>query len=305
MPIGSQWNAAFLDEGVILFPDNQTQICLRYWAICGSGILYMKHVLELAICRGMKFILAIPFNALPHFRDSEPPSMMGLTKRTYDTGFQESPLTYDRGRVVFMDQYLGKLVDILWHPHAWAVIAMGGPTSWIARHYGGERLIIEYMSGPSIQVTAHHRGAVTDTPFLDMPVFYDHLSMQEVELIHSYIPLGSPTDDRWVFPTTEIFEDFSKHWKGKWNQGCERIMGNIARDLSSGLLAPQTRKEWHEYLRGNNRGQYTLEPGSVPTESDFTLVENKIDSIFPIRWHGRRIRDILLPEEFLSTASKN
>jgi len=30
--------ANFLDEGIILFPDN-LQICLRYWVICGSGNL--------------------------------------------------------------------------------------------------------------------------------------------------------------------------------------------------------------------------------------------------------------------------
>lgn len=305
MPVGPSWNADFLNEGVILFPDNRTQVRLRYWAICGSGLLYMQHVLELAICRGMKFILAIPYDTLPRFHNAELPSMMDLTKRTYDTSFQESPLTYDKGRVAFMDQYLGKLADILRRPHARAVVAMGGPTSWIARYYGGERLVTEYMSGPSIQVTVHHRGGVANPPSLDMPVFYDQLSAQEVELIHGYVPLGSPTEDRWAFPTTEIFEECSKHWRGEWNQGCERIMGNVARDLGSGLLAPQTRKEWREYLRGNNRGEYAPEPGSVPTANDFTLVETKINSAFPVRWHGHRIRDIPLPEEFRNTASEN
>ena len=305
MPVGSEWNVDYLEEGVLLFPDNRTQIRLRYWAICGPGILHMRHILELAICRGMRFILAIPFDSLPRFSSQERPSMMDLTKRTYDTGFQESPLTYDKGRVAFMDQYLGKLADILRRPHARAVIAMGGPTSWIARHYGGERLVEEFMGGPSIQVTIHHRGGVEAVPDLGMPVFYDQLSAQEVELIHGYVPLGSPTDDRWAFPTTEIFEDCSKHWRGEWNLGCERIMGNIARDLGSGLLAPQTRREWREYLRGNNRGEYAPEIGSVPTSADFALVENKIDIAFPTRWHGRRLRDITLPEAFEFTASGN
>ena len=305
MPVGAAWNVDFLEEGVILFPDNRTQIRLRYWAICGPGILNMRHVLNLAISRGMRFILVIPFESLPRFHSQERPSMMDLTKKTYDTGFQELPLTYDKGRVAFMYQYLGKLADILRRPHARAVIAMGGPTSWITRFYGGERLVEEYMSGPSVQVTVHHHGGVASAPSLDMPVFYDQLSAQEIELIHGYVPLGSPTEDRWAFPTTEIFEECSKHWRGEWNQGCERIMGNIARDLGSGLLAPQTRKEWREYLRGNNRGEYAPEPGSVPSPEDFTSVENKIDAAFPMRWHGRRLRDISLPEEFTITASGN
>jgi len=218
----------------------------------------MRHILELAICRGMRFILAIPFDALPHFSLQEHPSMMNLTKCMYDMGFQESPLTYDKGRVAFMDQYLGKLADILHRPHAMAVIAMGVPTSWIARHYRGECLVEEFLSGPSIQVTVHHRGGVEMIPELGMPVFYDQLSAQEVELIHGYVPLGSPIEDRWAFPMTEILKDCSKHWRGEWNSSCEHIMGNVAWDLGSGLLAPQTRKEWHEYLRGNNRGEYAV-----------------------------------------------
>jgi len=305
MPVGSTWSVDFLEEGVLLFPDNRTQIRLRYWAICGPGILNMCHILNLAIGQGMKFILAIPFESLPRFHSQEPPSMMDLTKRTYDTSFQESPLTYDKGRVAFMDQYLGKLADILRRPHARAVIAMGGPTSWIAQFYGGERLVEEFMSGPSIQVTVHHRRGVASAPSLDMPVFYDQLLAQEIELIHGYVPLGNPTEDRWAFPTTEILEECSKHWRGKWNQGCEHIMGNIAKDLGSGLLAPQTRKEWREYLRGNNRGEYAPQLGSVPSLDDFTSVENKMDAAFPVRWHGRRLRDIFLLEEFTITASGN
>jgi len=265
----------------------------------------MCHILNLAIGQGMKFILAIPFESLPRFHSQEPPSMMNLTKRTYDSGFQESPLTYDKGRVAFMDQYLGKLADILCRPHARAVIAMGGPTSWIAWFYRGECLVEEFMSGPSIQVTVHHHGGVASAPSLNMPVFYDQLLAQEIELIHSYVPLGNPTEDRWAFPTTEILEECSKHWRGEWNQGCEHIMGNVARDLGSGLLAPQTRKEWREYLRGNNRGEYAPPLGSVPSLDDFTSVENKIDTAFLVHWHGRRLRDIYLPEEFMITASGN
>ena len=304
-PVEATWNPPFLDEGIILFPDNRTQIRLRYWAICGASTIRMRHVLDFAVSRGMRFIIAIPFDALPLFHQQEKPSMSELTKRTYDTGFQESPLTYSKGGSAFMDQYLGKLADILRRPHARAAIALGGPTSWIARFYGGARLVEEYMSGPSSQVTVHHRGGVAVAPSQDMPVFHDQLSKQEVELIHGYIPLGSPNEDRWAFPTSELLEEFSNHWRGEWNQGCERIMGNIARSLESGALTPLTRREWREYLRGNNRGEHAPAPGSVPKESDFSLVENMIDSSFPIRWHGRRIRDIFLPEDFVVPSSGN
>ena len=303
--VESQWNVAFLEEGVILFPDNRTQIRLRCWAACNRTVQTMEEVIEFAIDKNMRFIIAIPLAALPRFQLSGPPSMKDLTKRTYDTGFQESQLTYTKGRAAFIDQYMGKLADILRRPHARAVITLGGPTSWIARHYGGERLVAEFMAGPSIQVTLHHRGGVDTDAAHQEPVFYDQLSEQEIELIHGYIPLGSPTEDRWAYPTSELFEEFSKHWRGEWNAGCERIMMNIASGLTSGLLAPMTRKEWREYLRGNNRGEHAPPPGSIPTPEDFSAVENEIDSAFPLRWHGRRVKDIFLPEELAFTASGN
>jgi len=51
--------------------------------------------------------------------------------------------------------------------------------------------------------------------------------------------------------------------------------------------------------------EYVPEAGSVPTTSDFALVENKINTAFPVRWHGHCLRDITLPENFELTASRN
>ena len=82
-------------------------------------------------------------------------------------------------------------------------------------------------------------------------------------------------------------------------------MGNIACSLESGALAPLTRREWREYLRSNNRGEHAPAPGSVPKESDFSLVENMIDKSFLIKWHGRHIRDIFLPKDFEVPSSGN
>ena len=304
-PIGATWSSAFLEEGVILFPDERTQVCLRFWAACEPVFSCMRHLLDLAISRDMRFINAIPFDALPRFHQQEKPSLCDLTKRTYNTGFQEVPLTSSKGGSAFIDQYLGKLADILRRPHACVAIAMGGPTSWITHFYSGDRLVEEFMSGPSTQVTVHHQGQVTVASFLDMPVFHDQLSHQEIELIHGYIPLGSPSEDQWAFPTNKILEEYSNHWHGEWNQGCERIIGNIAKALENGALAPLTRREWKDYPRSSNRGEHAPSPGTVPKPADFTLVETLIDNAFPIHWHGRRIQDILLPEEFTVPSGEN
>jgi len=82
-------------------------------------------------------------------------------------------------------------------------------------------------------------------------------------------------------------------------------MGNIAWALESGALTPLTQCEWREYLWNNNRGEHARPPGTVPKASDFTLVDSMIDNAFRIRWHGRRIRNIFLPEEFTVPSDGN
>lgn len=58
-PIKAEWNPSFLDKGIILFPDNRTQLRLRYWAICSVSTVQMRHILDFTISRGMKFVIAI------------------------------------------------------------------------------------------------------------------------------------------------------------------------------------------------------------------------------------------------------
>lgn len=153
----------FLEEGVILFPDDRTQLHLRFWVICDPLFKHMHHLLDLAISRGMKFVIAILFKVLPLFHQQEKPSLSDLTKHTYDTGFEETPLTYSKGGSAFINQYLGKLADILCCPHTQAAIAMGGPTSWIAWFYSSDWLVEEFMSRLSAQVTVHHQGNIIVT----------------------------------------------------------------------------------------------------------------------------------------------
>jgi len=158
----------------------------------------MRHILELAICRGMKFILAIPYDALPRFHITEPPSMLDPTKRTYDVGFQESPLTYDKGRVAFMDQYMGKcrhFVSSLARESSHS-IGNGGPTN-----YGGERLLLYNSSykhqqwSPSIpqtivlrKVTSWH-GSSGPWPFLSIHLPYMLVSLSKA--FNSFPPILS------------------------------------------------------------------------------------------------------------------
>ena len=295
MPPDLVWNQTFLAESILLFPDTRTSTRLKYWAVSRSSMWNMRHVLNLAIERNMRFHMATKIGDLKVFRPALTPVLSELTGRTYEAGFQEEHLKDINGGAAFRDQYMGKLADILRRPHARALISMGGPTAWIAKRYGGSDLVQRFMNGPSTQVTVHHRGAVASSPFCDDPIFYDQISAQEENLVHGFVPAENPEHHRWLFPTTEIMDDFCSHWYGEWTQGCDLIFHNIARTLERGTAKPLTRKGWKAYLHSANHGD--RRPDIILTPAHFSRVEDLLRS-FPGVWHGQRTTDIHIPVPF-------
>ena len=135
-PPGLEWNATFSQESIILFPDARTLTRLRYWAVTNPEISHMRHLLDFAIARNMRFVMATKIGDLKSFKPVVMPDLAELSKRTYETGFQEERLKDINGGAAFRDQYMGKLADILHRPQARALIGMGGPAAWIAKRYG-------------------------------------------------------------------------------------------------------------------------------------------------------------------------
>ena len=113
MPPDLEWNASFCQDSVLLFPDDHTRIQFRYWAVCVPTITDICHLLELAICRNVKFVLATRIGDLKTFRPASAPALSELMKHTYEIGFQEEHLKGINGGAAFRDQYMGKLADIL------------------------------------------------------------------------------------------------------------------------------------------------------------------------------------------------
>ena len=295
MPPELTWNHTFFTESILLLPDTCMLTRLKYWAICKRSMMNMRHILNLAIERNMRFHMATKIGDLKVFRPKLAPVLSELTGRTYEAGFQEEHLKDINGGAAFRDQYMGKLADILRRPHARALVSMGGPTAWIAKRYGGPDIVQRFMNGPSAQVTVHHRGAVASSPFCDDPIFYDQISAQEENLVHGFVPAENPEHHCWLFPTTEIMEDFCNHWYGEWMQGCDLIFHNIAGALERGTAKPLTCKGWKAYLHSANHGD--RRPEVILTQAHFAQVENLLRS-FPDAWHGQRIADIHIPVHF-------
>ncbi|KIJ92329.1 hypothetical protein K443DRAFT_135317 [Laccaria amethystina LaAM-08-1] len=283
-PPGLEWNVTFYHESVILFPDARTLTRLRYWAITNPEISHMRHLLDLAIARNMRFVMATKIGDLKSFKPAVTSDLAELTKRTYEAGFQEEHLKDFNGGASFRDQY-----------SIWALISMGGPTAWIAKRYGGQAIIQRFMDGPSTQVTVHHRGAVASSVFFEDPLFHDQISAQEENLVHGYVPAENPEHQRWLFPTTDIMEDFCDHWRGEWTEGCDSIFHHIAKSLDRGTAKPLTRKGWRSYLHSTNHG--ARGPPVYLTPAHFTKVDDLLLA-FSDPWHGKRIADISFPVSF-------
>ena len=92
MPSDLRWDLTFLDGSFLLFPDSRTLTHFRYWAVCDPSITDVHALLELAISRNMKFIMATKLSDLRIFRPDTTPELSELTKRTYEAGFQEEHL---------------------------------------------------------------------------------------------------------------------------------------------------------------------------------------------------------------------
>ena len=151
------WNTDFLEAAYIFIPDIESKARLRYWANCWDTIGTVQRLLSTTIEHGLKFHLALPLDRLRQFwpiimDDLDHTSASSL----YATGFQEPNLSPAENAATFCTSYMARMNDLLHRPHAHAFIGEGGQFSWIARRWTGVRLVEEFMSGPSIQVTIHN-----------------------------------------------------------------------------------------------------------------------------------------------------
>ncbi|EDR14136.1 uncharacterized protein LACBIDRAFT_305651 [Laccaria bicolor S238N-H82] len=294
---GFAWNADFLETAYIFIPDIESEARLRYWANCWDTIGTIHRLLSTAIEHGLKFYLALPQDRLRQFR----PIIVDSLDRTsasslYTAGFQEPNLSPAENMATFCTLYLARMNDLLRRPHAQAFIGEGGQFSWIARRWTGVRLIEEFMSGPSIQVTVHNRGfydsASQDASYLS----HDAVSEQEKDLLLGYCTGINSCSGKWLFPPAEIFDNNFELWTGEWNAALDHIYGRLADDIARGKGKLRTKEKWKNWIRNNERGQ--RRPRYLPITQDFTDVMDGISraGLRPT-WHKQLLDDIMFPEQ--------
>ena len=127
-------------------------------------------------------------------------------------------------------------------------------------------------------------------------MFHDQISAQEENLVHGFVPAENPEHHCWLFPTTEIMDDYCNHWHGEWTHGCDLIFQNIAKGLDRGTAKPLTQKGWKAYLHSTNHG--TRRPDVVLTAAHFTRADELLRGFVGV-WHGKRLADIPIPISFV------
>ncbi|EDR05612.1 uncharacterized protein LACBIDRAFT_302978 [Laccaria bicolor S238N-H82] len=290
------WNSDFLEAAFIFVPDIESEARMRYWANCWDTTATIQRLLTTAVEHGLRFYLALPPDRVRQFRPLVVDSLdRNSASFLYSTGFQEQTLSPMDNGATFCSTYLAKMNDILRRPHARAFIAEGGQISWIARHWAGTRLMEEFMSGPSIQVTIHSRGFYDSASENASYLAHDIVSEQEKDLLLGYCLGSNGCLGRWLFPPADIFDDNFELWTGEWNSALDHIYGRLAEDIARGRAKLRTREKWKCWIRNNVRGQ--RRPSYLPSRSDFNdVMEGITRTGLEPTWHKKQIDDIVFPE---------
>jgi hypothetical protein len=190
IPDPTAWHPLLFSKGVLILPDKRSEIRMRILAMClNSTPQFMRQVLETAIKHRLTFRIGVKMADLIHFspQDTSLTDRVG-TSYLYELNYQEQSFIYT-STPAFVAAYIARLLELLKRPHAPAFIGLGGPYSWTAQRWGGNRLVSAFMSGPSIQTALHFRGE-TDSKYPDsLRVSWDQVSGQDIQILFGHVPL--------------------------------------------------------------------------------------------------------------------
>ncbi|KDR67159.1 hypothetical protein GALMADRAFT_80099, partial [Galerina marginata CBS 339.88] len=288
-----EWNADLLEYGHIVFNGWDDQARMRLAANTIPTMSTMSDVLNYAVNHGLAFNIGVP---LRHFDKWTPKQITTLERKGarnyYVTGFIETSLSANLD-ISSIPAYLVKLADLLFRPHARAFIGLGGPYSWVARRFGGVELLSLYMSGPSIQVTRHYRGANDSDQILYLGIHWDEVSEAEKNILLGYVPSEKGSAERWMFPPPEVLEDRCNHWAGIWNPALEALYNHIASKIESKKAKPLSQTEWTKVFRPFNDRYAAYKPSSENIEEIRLICERYL---VPTDWDRMALKKIQIPE---------
>jgi hypothetical protein len=130
---------------------------------------------------------------------------------------------------------------------------------------------------------------------------WDDVSDSMAEAVFGFVAGATPDQDRYLFPTDEMLEEYSDHYFREWNPFCEKTFLHLKNELDAGRGRPMTRGEWKRYFQSSNRGSNRprLSCSQAFTEEGLSRIKGAM-AYQP--WNKRRIGDIArdLPHQFLA-----
>ncbi|KAJ7699670.1 hypothetical protein B0H17DRAFT_1196276 [Mycena rosella] len=299
IPIDFVWTPDVLQDRYLLLSET-SEFRLRYQALVDPQICFPRHVLELAIERGIPFAIGFKLADLDRFCPKEKDEGRMVTKAMTDIKAKGPRLHASPSIRTVYDQYCRNMGKIARSPQARSIIARGGGASWLIRAYLGVDLAKLYMEGPSVKTSVHHGGVNNsgDDDRIDMS--WDDISEGDYEALFGYIvgPNG-PEGDTTLYPTDEILEECSHHYYGEWNLFCDLTFKRLKKELDDKKGRCRTKKDWVQYFQSSNHGKYKpkLRVQRAFIENGMERIKGAFDTE---SWNKRRITTIKLdlPAQF-------
>jgi hypothetical protein len=295
------WNRDVLGCGYLII-DEVAEFRLRFQAITNPAIRFPRHLLEVAMERGIEFAIGYKKADQDRWRpapdDEDAPR--AVTKAVVDLRSKGPRLERAPAMSTIYRDFcanLGKLGD---SPQIRCLILRGGPGSWILRAFIRMGIVRRALSGPSVQVTVHHTGANDSGDAQSLDLSWDDVSEGDYEAIYRYIQGPTVELDAYLFPTAEMMEEYSDHYYREWNPFCEKTFRSIKSELDAGRGKARTRAEWKRYFQSSNQGLFR--PHFVVNKQ---FIEEGITrmkgALHYASWNKRKISDIArdLPPQFL------
>lgn len=301
LPDSIYWHPVILSRGALILKEVRSEVRLRYYANSrGHDTWHIGQLLKLAIEKRWAFRIGIPSRDIQVFA---PRRLSQADRRSgdslYGPDFVEAPLN-THSPTIFAASYIARVGELLRRPHAGAFIGIGGATSWLAQHWGGDGVVERFMRGPSVQTTIFRKGASDIKEREPKDLLWDEVRGAEMDLLFGFVPDPVPNsnaNDRWLYPPPHLLDEMCDNWTGEWNWVMERIFTYLSEELlkTPCPISPRSRGAWKKWLRTYNGGIYS--PVNVLTDQHVSDIMKGIAlAKLPPTWNQRPLSSCHLPE---------
>lgn len=297
IPPEYEWNMRLVNKSYLIIDSASSRVRFRYWAATEPHLTRYS-ILTKAVEHGIRFALAVRQKDLTSLR---PALLSELESKTpHGINYTEPALKYGRGGIALREAYVAHAEVVANRSNAGAFIAMGGPTSWLARKYSKGTAVRKFLAGPSAVVTWHNVSNNDSSDNDALHIVWEAATPSQVDALCGYVGVGEHDSDRWFYPPEDIFREKCKWWSGEWNAECDNIFTNIAREVDGPFPKARTRGDWHGYFRKANRPPDVEPP--VRIEDDFFIAaELSLQNAFGASWHKKQILHLVTQEKYLPT----